>query len=143
MSNVPHYLSARAGTPYGHTEAKDGILHDGLWDVYNNIHMGNCAEKTAKDFNIDRSAQDAYAELSYKKSARAWEAGTFNDELAPVTITGRRGQVTVVDEDEEYKNVDFEKMSSLRTVFQKVCRMVELYQGFMCIITTSLFIPKP
>lgn len=117
MSNVPFYL-ARGETTYGGVQLADGIVLDGLTDVYNRFHMGNCGEATAKKCNISRDAQDEYAINSYKKSAVAWKNNVFKDELVPITVKTRKGDVLVV-EDEEYKKVNFEKFSSLRTVFQK------------------------
>ncbi|KRZ06563.1 Acetyl-CoA acetyltransferase, mitochondrial [Trichinella zimbabwensis] len=117
MSNVPFYLP-RTEIPYGGTEIKDGIVYDGLWDVYNQIHMGSCAEKTAKEQCISREAQDEYAKLSYQRSASAWERGIFNDEVVPVTVK-QRGNVKIVSEDEEYRKVDFSRFASLKPAFNK------------------------
>ncbi|KAL1229123.1 Acetyl-CoA acetyltransferase, mitochondrial [Trichinella pseudospiralis] len=117
MSNVPFYLP-RTEIPYGGTEIKDGIVYDGLWDVYNQIHMGSCAEKTAKEQCISREAQDEYAKLSYERSASAWERGIFNDEVVPVTVK-QRGNVKIVSEDEEYRRVDFSRFASLKPAFNK------------------------
>ncbi|XP_044525052.1 acetyl-CoA acetyltransferase, mitochondrial isoform X1 [Gracilinanus agilis] len=118
MSNVP-YVMNRGATPYGGVKLEDLIVKDGLTDVYNKIHMGNCAENTAKKLNISREEQDAYAINSYTRSKAAWEAGVFTDEITPVTITQKGKPETVVKEDEEYKRVDFSKVPKLRTVFQK------------------------
>lgn len=119
MSNTPFYLpNARKGQKLGHQKAVDGIIHDGLWDVYNNYHMGNAAEVCAKDHDISREAQDEYALTSYKRSAEATEKGYFKSEIAPVEIKGRKGSVTV-EEDEEFKNVKYDKVPQLRAVFQK------------------------
>uniref|UniRef100_F6SGM5 Acetyl-CoA acetyltransferase, mitochondrial n=2 Tax=Ornithorhynchus anatinus TaxID=9258 RepID=F6SGM5_ORNAN len=118
MSNVP-YVMSRGSTPYGGVKLEDLIVKDGLTDVYNKIHMGNCAENTAKKLNISREEQDAYAISSYTKSKAAWEAGTFKDEIVPVTITQKGKPDVVVKEDEEYKRVDFTKVPTLKTVFQK------------------------
>lgn len=99
---------------------EDAIVKDGLWDVYNQIHMGNCAENTAAKLKISRDEQDEYAIGSYKKSAAAWEEGKFNSEVIPVKIPQRKGKPDlVVSEDEEYKKVSFEKFTSLKPVFQK------------------------
>lgn len=121
MSNVPYYLpKGRSGLGYGHGTVEDGILKDGLWDPYNDFHMGNCGEKTAKDLGITRQDQDAYAIESYRRAKAATEAGKFRAEMAPVTIAGKRGKPdTIVDEDEEFKKVSFDKFSSLKAVFQK------------------------
>ncbi|SPO37125.1 probable acetoacetyl-CoA thiolase [Pseudozyma flocculosa] len=106
------------GTSFGHVQAADAIVKDGLHDVYNQVAMGNCAENTAKNLSITREAQDAYAIESYKRSADAWKAGAFKDEIVPVTIADRKGDV-VVAEDEEYKNVKLDKIPTLRPVFDK------------------------
>lgn len=94
----------------------DIISHDGLTDVYNKFPMGNCAEKTAKDFGITREDQDDFAINSYKKAAEAWKVNAFSKEIAPVTIQDRKASVTV-NEDEEYKNIKFDKVKSLQPVF--------------------------
>lgn len=112
------YYHPRVNPPFGHIQAKDSLLVDGLWDAYNDVHMGNCAENTAKKHDITREDQDAHAIESYKRSAAAWKAGAFDAEIAPVTITDRKGTV-VVKEDEEYKNVKFDKIPTLKPVFQK------------------------
>jgi acetyl-CoA C-acetyltransferase len=120
MSNIPYYLNkARYGYKYGNGELLDGLTYDGLTDVYNRCAMGVCADNTAKEMNISRQDQDAYAIHSYKRAAAAWAAGKFNDEIIPVEITGRKGEVTLFAEDEEYKNVNFDKMPGLRAVFTK------------------------
>ena len=94
-------------------------VKDGLTDVYNKVHMGNCAELCAKEHNISREEQDAFAIESYKRSAQAWEAGKFNEEVVPVEVPQRRGEAIIVKEDEEYKNVKLEKIPALRPVFDK------------------------
>ncbi|CAG8471967.1 8444_t:CDS:2 [Funneliformis mosseae] len=116
MSNAPFYVSRNAA--YGHQTMFDGIIKDGLWDVYNQIQYGNCAENTAKKYNISREVQDEHAIESYKRAAEAWKNGVFKNEVIPVEIN-ERGKIVVIDEDEEYKNVKFEKIKTLRTVFQK------------------------
>ncbi|XP_036903610.1 acetyl-CoA acetyltransferase, mitochondrial isoform X2 [Sturnira hondurensis] len=118
MSNVP-YVMNRGATPYGGVKLEDLIVKDGLTDVYNKIHMGNCAENTAKKMNIPREEQDTYAISSYTRSKAAWEAGKFGNEVVPVTITVKGKPDVVVKEDEEYKRVDFSKVPKLKTVFQK------------------------
>ncbi|KAF6101844.1 acetyl-CoA acetyltransferase 1 [Phyllostomus discolor] len=118
MSNVP-YVMNRGATPYGGVKLEDLIVKDGLTDVYNKIHMGNCAENTAKKMNIPREEQDTYAISSYTRSKAAWEAGKFGNEVIPVTITVKGKPDVVVKEDEEYKRVDFSKVPKLKTVFQK------------------------
>lgn len=119
MSNVPYYMN-RGDTPYGGVKMLDGIVSDGLTDVYNKFHMGNCAENTAKKLGIDRKAQDEFAIQSYKRSATAWDANAFNAELVPVKVPQKKGKPDIiVDTDEEYKRVNFDKFGSLATVFQK------------------------
>lgn len=119
MSLAPHYLpKSRSGYKYGNFTAIDGIVHDGLTDVYSDSLMGVCAETCAAEYNFSREEQDAFAIESYERSANAWKSGKFNDEIAPVTISTRKGDI-VVDEDEEYKNVRFDKIPSLRPVFKK------------------------
>ncbi|KAK6020898.1 acetyl-CoA C-acetyltransferase [Ostertagia ostertagi] len=97
---------------------QDGIVKDGLTDAYDLCHMGNCGEKTAKELEISRDAQDQYAIGSYKKSAAAWSGGIMSAEVVPVTVKSRKGDV-IVDSDEEYKKVDFDKLKKLKTVFKK------------------------
>lgn len=119
MSLTPHYLpNSRSGYRYGNFQAIDGIVHDGLTDVYSNGLMGVCAETCASEHEFSREDQDNFAIESYKRSADAWANGRFNDEVAPVTIQTRKGDV-VISEDEEYKNVRFEKIPELRPVFKK------------------------
>jgi len=120
MSNTPYYLTkARYGYRYGNGELVDGLTFDGLTDVYNHCAMGVCADNTAKEMNISRHEQDAYAIQSYQRTAAAWSAGKFNDEIIPVGVTGRKGDVTMFKEDEEYKSVNFEKIPSLKPAFSK------------------------
>jgi acetyl-CoA C-acetyltransferase len=119
MSNVPYYVEkARTGYKFGHGQLTDGMIKDGLWDVYNDYHMGNAAEKCATDCNISREDQDNYAIKSYERTAAAHEAGYLSKEIVPVTIKTRKGEV-VVSEDEEFRNVKFEKIPALRPAFQK------------------------
>jgi len=119
MSAVPHYLNGRSGQKLGDIKMKDGLVLDGLTDVYNDYHMGNAAELCATECNISREEQDEFAIESYKRSTAAWETGKFNDEIVPVEIPQRRGDAIVMSEDEEYKNVKMEKIPTLRPVFQK------------------------
>lgn len=120
MSNIPYYLmKARYGFKYGNGELIDGLTHDGLTDVYNHCAMGVCADNTAKEMNISRQDQDTYAINSYKRTAAAWAAGKFKDEIIPVEIVGKKGDVTLFSEDEEYKNVNFDKIPGLKPVFTK------------------------
>ena len=120
MSNVPYYLTkARYGYKYGNGELVDGLQYDGLTDVYNHCAMGVCADNTAKEMSISRLDQDNYAITSYKRAAEAWKNGKFNDEIVPVEIADRKGNVSQFNEDEEYKNVFFEKIPGLRPAFSK------------------------
>jgi acetyl-CoA C-acetyltransferase len=120
MSNIPYYLmKARYGYKYGHGELLDGLQHDGLTDIYNHCAMGVCADNTAKEMNISRQDQDTYAINSYKRSAAAWQGGKFKDEIVPVEIKDRKGNVTLFAEDEEYKNVHFDKIAALKPAFTK------------------------
>jgi len=117
MSQVPYYVPRGPQFPaFGHVNMRDGIIHDGLWDPYNNVHMGNCAEKTVKDFKISREAQDAYAIESYRRAGEAWKAGRFADEVAPVTVKGRKGN-TVVEKDEGYSRLKADKVATLKPAF--------------------------
>jgi acetyl-CoA C-acetyltransferase len=119
MSQVPYYLdNNRWGAKYGHGQVIDGLAKDGLTDVYGNIPMGNCAELCAKEKNITREQQDAFAIESYKRSAAAWSAGKFNDEIVPLIVKTKKGDIEFK-EDEEYKNVNFEKIPALKPVFIK------------------------
>lgn len=119
MSSVPHYVNGRNGVKLGDIKMVDGMVKDGLTDVYNRTHMGNCAELCAKEHNISREDQDAFAIESYNRSAAAWSAGHFADEVVPVEVPQRRGEPVVIAEDEEYKNVRMEKIPTLRPVFDK------------------------
>lgn len=120
MSNVPFYAETlRWGNKYGNTTLIDGLAKDGLTDVYHNYPMGTAADMCAKECNISREDQDAFAIESYKRSAAAWAAGKFNDEIVPVEIVGRKGDVTLFSEDEEYKSVNFDKIAGLRPAFTK------------------------
>jgi acetyl-CoA C-acetyltransferase len=119
MSMAPHYINLiRKGQKLGDGKLIDGMIKDGLWDVYNNYHMGNAAELCASEKGFSREEQDEVAIASYKRAAAAWENGNFNDEIVPVVIKTRKGEV-VVSEDEEYKNVKFEKIPALKPVFVK------------------------
>lgn len=119
MSQAPHYINGRNGVKLGDIKLVDGLVKDGLTDVYNNVHMGNLAEKCATEYQISREEQDAFAVQSYKRSAAAWEAGKFNEEIVPVEIPQRKGEPIIFKQDEEYKNVNFERLGTLPTVFQK------------------------
>jgi acetyl-CoA C-acetyltransferase len=120
MSNVPHYFAkGRYGQKLGDMKLVDGMVKDGLTDVYGNVHMGLCAEKCATDNNISREEQDAFAIESYKRSAESWENRKFKNEVIPVEVPQRRGENIIISEDEEYKNVKLDKIPKLRPVFDK------------------------
>lgn len=120
MSQVPYYLdSARNGYRLGNGVVIDGLVKDGLTDVYHQNHMGNSAELCAREMKISREEQDAYAVESYKRAAAAWSAGRFTEEIVPVEVPQKKGDALQVTHDEEYKLVKFEKIPELRPVFQK------------------------
>ncbi|KAH6635175.1 acetyl-CoA C-acetyltransferase [Chaetomium sp. MPI-SDFR-AT-0129] len=117
MSRVPYYLPRASGLPaFGHIKVEDGLIKDGLTDVYDQIHMGNCAESTAKKYSITREAQDQYAIQSYERAQAAWKANAFADEIAPVTVKGKKGD-TVVSVDEGYLDVNLSKVPTLKPAF--------------------------
>jgi acetyl-CoA C-acetyltransferase len=119
MSNAPYLLKkARNGYRLGHSEIFDSMILDGLWDVYNNIHMGNCAEKCARDFSMSREEVDIFAINSYKKALSAIENNKFKDEITPVKIQSK-GKEQIIDTDEEPSKVIFDKIPSLKPVFEK------------------------
>lgn len=119
MSNAPYILEkARTGYRLGNAELIDSMIKDGLWDVYNNIHMGSCAESCAKDFKFTREELDEFAINSYNKALRAQSGGKFKSEIVDVKIKSKKGDITVSD-DEEPGKVNFEKIPSLRPVFEK------------------------
>ena len=120
MSAVPHYLTnSRNGQKLGDIKALDGLVKDGLTDVYNKKHMGLCAETCAKEMNFSREEQDNFAIESYKRSALAWQENKFSDEIVNVEVPQRRGDNLIISEDEEYKKVILEKIPNLRPVFSK------------------------
>ena len=120
MSSVPHYLSnSRTGQKLGDIKALDGLVKDGLTDVYNNKHMGLCAETCAKEMNFSREEQDNFAIESYKRSAKSWQEKRFNDEIVNVEVPQRKGDNLIINEDVEYKKVILEKIPNLRPVFEK------------------------
>lgn len=120
MSNSPYLLSkARDGYRLGHGELIDSMIKDGLWDVYNNFHMGSAAEICARECNIPRKAQDDFAVLSYKRALMAQENGLFNKEIVPIPIPSKKGTTTLVKIDDEPQKVNFEKMLTLRPAFEK------------------------
>ncbi|MEL0455999.1 acetyl-CoA C-acyltransferase [Flavobacteriaceae bacterium SZ-1-7] len=119
MSLIPHYLHARTGTKFGPTTLVDGMQKDGLVDAYDQNAMGVCADACAIEYKFTREDQDAFAIQSYERSAAAWKAGKFNNEVVPVEVPQRRGEPIFVVEDEEYKNVRMDKIPQLRPAFSK------------------------
>jgi acetyl-CoA C-acetyltransferase len=120
MSMVPYYMDkARNGYRLGDGVVVDGLVKDGLTDVYNKVHMGVCAEICADEMNFSREAQDQFALTSYERSAQAWKSGKFSEEIVPVEVPQRRVDTIFVTEDEEYTKINKEKFLKLRTVFKK------------------------
>jgi acetyl-CoA C-acetyltransferase len=120
MSNVPYYdRAARTGVRMGNVELVDGMIHDGLWDVYGQHHMGICAEHCATTQGFSRSAQDEYALESTRRAIEAWKSGAFREEIVPVEIEGRKGEKTVVAEDDGPKLAKPDKIAGLKPVFKK------------------------
>jgi acetyl-CoA C-acetyltransferase len=120
MSSVPHYIpNSRTGYKFGHGQLIDGLVRDGLTDVYNDVVMGNCAEICAKEMNFSREEQDAFAIESYTRSAASTKAGKFKNEIVPVEVPQRKGDPIVVSEDEDITKVDFNKVPQLRPAFDK------------------------
>ncbi|WP_333601357.1 acetyl-CoA C-acyltransferase [Flavobacterium sp.] len=119
MSLIPHYVHMRNGVKFGPTSLVDGMQRDGLVDAYDNNAMGVCADLCAAEYKITREEQDAFAIQSYERSAKAWEAGKFDNEIVPVTIPQRRGDAIVFSKDEEYTNVKLDKIPTLNAVFTK------------------------
>jgi|TARA_B110000037_G_scaffold167491_1_gene189675 acetyl-CoA C-acetyltransferase len=117
MSLIPHYVAGRKGVKLGQIILEDGLLLDGLTDVYDEKHMGTCGDLCALEYNFTREDQDNYAISSYQKSKMAWEENRFKDEVVPVEIPQRKGPPKIMSEDEEYKNVDFDKVPKLKPVF--------------------------
>lgn len=119
MSRVPYYVPRASQQPaFGDQTMRDGLIGDGLWDVYNQIHMGNCAEKTARDYGVGRQEQDEYAVLSYERAQAAWKNGLFEDEVVSVTVKGKKGDVEVK-EDEQYNKLKLDKVSTLKPAFDR------------------------
>ena len=119
MSMVPHYYNARKGKKLGDISLVDGLVKDGLTDVYNKVHMGNCADQCADKYKISREEQDEFAIESYNRAANASKNGLFKQEIVKVNIPQRKGDDIIVDQDEEYKNVKLEKIPNLKPVFSK------------------------
>jgi acetyl-CoA C-acetyltransferase len=120
MSNTPYLLEkARSGYGFGHGQLTDAMIKDGLWDVYNDYHMGSAAELCAKECNIPREAQDAFAIESYRRAIAASDAGIFDEEIVPVSLPQKKGDPILFKEDEDIRKVNFDKVSSLKPAFQK------------------------
>ena len=119
MSQIPHYFQARVATKFGPASLIDGMQKDGLVDVYDQHAMGVCADACASEYAFSREDQDAFAIQSYTRSAKAWDAGKFDNEVVPVEVPQRRGEPKVVSKDEEYSNVKLEKIPQLRAAFSK------------------------
>lgn len=120
MSNVPYYLpNARSGLRLGHGSVVDGVIHDGLWDVYDDQHMGMCGEVCATKYNFSREDQDGYAIDSYERSKKAWEDGVFAEEVISLSLPQRRGDPLVISQDEEFTNIKLDKVPGLRPAFKK------------------------
>lgn len=117
MSRVPYYLPRSSQLPpFGELKMEDGLIKDGLWDVYNQFHMGICAEQTAKKYNVSREDQDAYAIRSYERAQQAWKDNKFAEEITPVTVKGRKGD-TVIERDEGFDTLRADKMPTLKPAF--------------------------
>ncbi|KAI9932495.1 hypothetical protein ASPWEDRAFT_33397 [Aspergillus wentii DTO 134E9] len=117
MSRVPYYMSRSSQLPpFGEIKLEDGLIKDGLWDVYNKFHMGICAEQTAKKYEISREDQDEYAIQSYQRAQQAWGENKFADEIVPVTVKGKKGD-TVVERDEGFENLRADKLKTLKPAF--------------------------
>ncbi len=120
MSSIPFYVPrARYGYGYGHGELLDGLVRDGLANVYDGVAMGCFADATAEKYQISREQQDAFAIQSYQRTAQSWEQGRFAEEVVPIDVKDRKGNVTQFDRDEEYTNVFFEKIPTLKPAFTK------------------------
>ena len=119
MSSVPHYVGARTGQKLGDIKMIDGMVKDGLTDVYDQVHMGTCADACATEYEFSREDQDQFAINSYEKAAKAWEAGKFDEEIVPVEVPQRRGEPVIVSKDEEYTNVKLDRIPTLRPAFSK------------------------
>ncbi|KAJ5623619.1 hypothetical protein N7490_012224 [Penicillium lividum] len=117
MTRVPYYMPRSSQLPpFGEIKLEDGLIKDGLWDVYNQFHMGICAEKTAKKYEVSREDQDEYAIRSYERAQQAWKENRFTDEISPVTIKNKKGE-TVIERDEGYENLRADKLKSLKPAF--------------------------
>lgn len=119
MSQIPHYVHMRNGKKFGPATLEDGMQRDGLVDAYDQKAMGTCADSCATEYEFSREDQDAFAVQSYERSAKAWADGKYKDEVVPVEVPQRRGEPKIVSEDEEFKNVKMDRISSLRPAFTK------------------------
>jgi acetyl-CoA C-acetyltransferase len=119
MSMIPHYMQGRKGQKFGNIQIEDGLLKDGLVNVYDGKHMGTCGDACAEKYHFSREDQDEFAIASYQRSAAAWSSGKFNNEVIPVEIPQRRGEPLIMSEDEEFKNVKLDKIPNLRPAFNK------------------------
>jgi len=120
MSQVPLYLKRAAQqAPFGNMQLDDGLIKDGLWDVYNRVHMGMCAENTAKKYSISREEQDEFAILSYKRAQESWKSGAFAEEVVPVVVKDRKGKETTISEDEGVHRLQPERVPTLKPAFDK------------------------
>jgi len=119
MSQIPHYMNGRKGQKFGNIQIEDGLLKDGLVNVYDGKHMGTCGDACAEKYDFSREDQDAFAISSYKRSAEAWNSGKFKNEVVGVEIPQRKGDPVLMEVDEEYKNVMLEKIPNLRPAFSK------------------------
>ncbi len=119
MSQIPHYMNARNGVKLGEIKMQDGMLRDGLLDAFQGQHMGNFADACADHYSFTREDQDNFAIQSYKRSAQAWSEGKFANEIVPVEVPQRKGDPVIFAEDEEYKNVKFDKLGSLPPAFNR------------------------
>ena len=121
MSRVPYYLPrGTQQSPFGALTLEDGLIKDGLWDVYNQFHMGVCAEETAKKYGITRQEQDEYAITSFQRAQKAWAEGKFADEIVPVEVPGKKkGEKSIVERDEGYENLRADKVPTLKPAFVK------------------------
>lgn len=119
MSLIPHYMNLRSGTKFGPNTMVDGMQKDGLTDAYDNNAMGVSADLCANEYNISREEQDAFAIQSYKRSSEAWNSGKFNNEVIPVSVPQRKGDPIIISKDEEFSNVNLDKIPSLNPAFTK------------------------
>jgi len=119
MSRIPHYISGRKAVKFGNLHADDGLLLDGLTDVYDQQHMGTCGDRCAEEYGFTREDQDRFAISSYTRAAKAWKEGRFDNEVVPVEIPQRKGAPLIFAEDEEYKQVNIDKIPGLRPAFGK------------------------